>query len=542
MTLGVYEGVPISTGSLAMTPEEERAVREKYESDWRRIESARRELESYVSQVCARLSRDSEFRLRFVEARPKPVPSILRKLTEKGAGPAELYESVTDIVGARVVVYNLSDSEALLQELLADEGCPIAPVTKERVHYSTGYRAIHVNGYLGQYGCEIQIRTAVQDAWAVTSRADVHHLPHNALIEAVSGAQATILGGVDDMLQTVRDLREKSRTDELGAAEPKPAEPEEPVAPSRPTEGLDHSRMRSAREALASDESYVLNAAIADARVAALKAGIESERERSAVRRLFRAVELYERSYEYEATARFGNSLYAFKGPLVEGSNWAEYQPADFSRGLEGFLLFQLGQQLQRALPAAPPLGSWNAVTSFITDAVREIEQAQGQADLLAIVGEPDRSLQMDLMRNADWSAARIVRGVDLSNTELIHDLVGGLPVLRIYDTRLSPSIHVVDLTGFRYVQTNPDAMSDDDLTVRAEPISWELAAEIIDKNPDLPAQLYHSTHGEDGRFTREEAVVRLQLQVRLHIIEGGLIQQTRDALSRSSALTGSTS
>ena len=534
-----------------MTPEEEREIRTRYDSDWQAIESVRNELEGYLRQVCARLSRNTDFRPRFVEARPGPksFSSILRKLNDRGAGPDKLYEVVTDLVGTRVVVYNLSDAEAFLEELLADEVCPIAPVTEERIEYPTGYRAIHANGYIGQYGCEIQIRTAVQDAWAVTSRADVHHLPSDALIETLSEAQATILRGVDDMLQTIRDLREKSRTDEPGAAEPEPPvppeppkppePPEKPVAPSPPTEGLDHSRMRRAREALASHDEFVLNAPISEARVAALKAGIESERERSAVRVLFRAIGAYERRYEYEATTRFGNRFRAFKGPLVEGSNWAEYHPADFSQGLERFLLFQLGQQLQGALSDAHPIGSWDGLASFVAEAVEEIEQAHGQADILAIVGEPDRSLQMDLTRNTDWSATLIVRGVDLSNSDLVKETVAGIPVLRIYDDRLSPSIHVVDLTRLRYEQTNPDTMSDDNLIVRAEPISWELAAEDIDANPDLPAQLYHSTHGTDGRFTREEAVVRLLLQVRLHIIEGGFIEVPDDALWRSAALLG---
>ena len=351
------------------------------------------------------------------------------------------------------------------------------------------------------------------------------------------------------MLQTIRDLREKSRADEPGAAEPEPPEapeppepPEKPVAPSPPTEGLDHSRMRLAREALASHDEFVLNASVSEARVAALKAGIESERERSAVRVLFRAIGAYERRYEYEATARFGNRFHAFKGPLVEGSNWAEYQPTEFSRGLERFLLFQLGQQLQAALSDAHPIGSWDGLASFVGKAIEEIEQAQGQADLLAIVGEPDRSLQMELTRNSDWSAAPIVRGMDLSNLDFVRHAVAGLPVLRVDDARLSPSIHVVDLTGFRYVQTNPDTMLDDDIIVRAKPISWELAAETIDANSDLPAQLYRSTHGTDGRFTREEAVVRLQLQVRLHIIEGGFIEAPDDALWRSAAILGSNS
>lgn len=517
-----------------MTPEEERLVRAIHYRDRPALEAARDEVEGYLRQLCAHLARHSSFRPRFVEARVKSVASILRKLDERGASVSDLYKAVTDLVQARVVVYNLSDAEAFRDELLRDESSPIDDASAEAISYPTGYRAIHVDGRLGEYGCEMQIRTVVQDAWAVTSRADMYRGDDNELLTILSRAQASIMGGVDDVLQAIRDLTEKSRSQQIDIAEPEPTEHAE--APVHRGEGLDHSRIRDAQDALPPEEQLVLAAPISEARVQALKAGIESDRESSGVRRLFRAVAAYERRYEYLPNARFGNRMHIWKGPFVEGSNWVQYQPSDFSRGLEQFLLFQLGQLLSREAPLGSPLGSWDDVATFTTEAIAGIEQKGGHAHLVVIQGGLDQSLDIDVLKNADWSATPAVRGVDLSQALPIRGVISGLPLLRVHDRPLPPSMHVVDLTGVRYVQTNPDAMNDDDLLIRVEPIKWELAVETIDRNPELAASLYRSTHNRDGRFNREEAVVHLQLQVRSHLVEGGLIE-ARQVSWRSAAL-----
>lgn len=525
-----------------MTPEEERTVRDRYEADWREIENARKELEAYVNQVCARLARDAEFRTRFVEARPKPVSSILRKLQQKKAGPDQLYEIVGDLLGARVVVYNLCDANEFRDELLADGACPLAPIVAEEVEYPTGYRAIHVNGRLGQYGCEIQIRTTVQDAWAVTSRADVYDATTNPLIDTLLTAQASILNGVDEVLQAIRDLGQKTRGDDIETASPQP-EPEEDLVSPRPPEGINHSRFQGALDALKPSELYVLNGSVSDERVEALKTGIDSERTRSTVRRLFRAAGGYERRYEYESTARYGNRMNAWKGPLVKGSSWIEYNPSDFARAFERALLQRLGQLLSGRPTGARILRSWEDIADFMREATREIERAERQADLLVIQGNVDRSLGIELLENTDWTATPAIRGVDLSIGGHWGDVINGLPVLRIHDTQRPPSIHVVDLTGFRYVQTNPDAMSDEDILVRVDPYNFELAAETVNQNPSLLSSLYRAAHQEEGEFNREEAIVRIQLQVRLHIIEGGLIEERDGPMSVSSApLLGSDS
>ena len=521
-----------------MNSEEERKVRERLDTDWLSIEHARNELEPYIHQVCARMSRDSDFRLRFVEARPKPPTSIVRKLDDKGANVDELYSAVGDLIGARVVVYNLSDGDRFRDYVTGDEACPLGALTDAHVEYESGYRAIHINGHLGEFGCEIQVRTAVQDAWAVTSRADVYTRPNNELVETLSHAQANILRGVDDVMQAIRNLAEKSRTEERKVASREEAEPEKP--PGAPTGGLDDSALRRAREELGPADKYVLEGEISQARVAGLRAGIEAKRERSSSRLLFRAAQTYERVYEYRSGARFGNRLLAFKGPFVEGSNWAEFHADEFSEGLERHLLLQWGKQLEKGLGAsARRLDSWDKISSFVGDSAERIRRAGGNADIVVVQGTLKESLHSELLREADWLSDPNVRGVSLANTGVVRQMIAGLPSLWIRSESLSPSLHVVDLSNFVYEETNPDAMSDVDLMVRVEEFNFESAVDMIDAKPTLSETLYTAKSKESGKLTREEAVIHLQLYVKLHIVEGGTIQERGTPLQDTSAFVG---
>ena len=332
---------------------------------------------------------------------------------------------------------------------------------------------------------------------------------------------------LDELLQAVRTQGAKSEPTGEPSAEP------------WGEEGLSDSRLRAARDSLATSERYVLENDVSKARVNALRGAILEERKASDIRRLFQAVRGYERRKEYRSDTRFGVRFLGWKGPLVEGSSWAGYRPRDFSDAPERFLAFQLGSLLEHERLDGPVMRSWADATAFCSEAIRQIDGRGGHADVLVVGGWLEQSIQSDLLRSADWSTPRTIRSVDVSDTASIRETANGLPVLEIRDARLSPSVHVVDLTDFRYVQTNPDAMSDDDLLLRVDEINWELAVEMLNRAPGLAESLYRSTRGEDGRFNREEAVVHLQLQVKLNIVEGGLIEYARDAFSKSTAVLG---
>ncbi len=74
-----------------------------------------------------------------------------------------------------------------------------------------GYRAIHVKGRLDdggrQIGCEVQVRTGCQDAFAIWSRSHLYRsesLPD--VLVRLGKAQADHLAAIDDAFETIREI------------------------------------------------------------------------------------------------------------------------------------------------------------------------------------------------------------------------------------------------------------------------------------------------------------------------------------------------
>lgn len=124
-----------------------------------------------------------------VTARVKTLSSFLRKLERQG-WPSFYYptEVVKDLIGARIVVWFLSDAEGILESI---RGSHHFEVVNDDLHpvknyianpQPAGYRAIHIftsitYDRIANAGkktvivpeemlCEVQIRTRLQDAWA----------------------------------------------------------------------------------------------------------------------------------------------------------------------------------------------------------------------------------------------------------------------------------------------------------------------------------------------------------------------------------------
>ncbi len=106
--------------------------------------------------------------------RIKSVTSLERKARERGWVLKDAAEKASDLVGARVVCHNLQDVSRIadwLERHLSERGIEV-----RRQDYvaraKRGYRAIHLNMKIpvqvGRYnmsvGCEMQIRSLLQDA------------------------------------------------------------------------------------------------------------------------------------------------------------------------------------------------------------------------------------------------------------------------------------------------------------------------------------------------------------------------------------------
>jgi hypothetical protein len=220
--------------------------------------------------------------------------------------------------------------------------------------------------------------------------------------------------------------------------------------------------------------------------------------------------------------------MLAWKGPLVDGSSWVPFFPDDFHRGCERFTHIQLSDRLREDSPPRQSLASWQELRTFAGEATDELVARNGHPDVIFVSGTPSPILYTVL---DPYPAAPLsIRSTELGDVRDA-DIVGtvrNIPVFRLWGSEADPTCaYVLDLArSYRYTQTNPDAMSDEDLYLRVEPVTFEKAVELLEKNPELLQP------GDGPRLTREEQVVRLQLEVILHVIEGGRVESVEPAFA----------
>ena len=131
---------------------------------------------------------------KLVRARPgefriKEPDSLARKAQQRGWRPDQALWSADDLIGVRVVCNNIEDVYRF-RELL-EEKLPIKVTEQDYISKpgDAGYRALHLNFRLGvsdnesgflfgvpnkEVGCEIQIRSLLQDVWARLSHDDIY--------------------------------------------------------------------------------------------------------------------------------------------------------------------------------------------------------------------------------------------------------------------------------------------------------------------------------------------------------------------------------
>ena len=117
-------------------------------------------------------------RARLVESRIKEPSSLVRKAKQRGWRPDQALWCADDLIGARVVCNNIEDVyrfQELLEEKLHTEVTVQDYISEPG---DAGYRALHLNFRLSsfgrQVGCEVQIRSLLQDAWARLSHDDIY--------------------------------------------------------------------------------------------------------------------------------------------------------------------------------------------------------------------------------------------------------------------------------------------------------------------------------------------------------------------------------
>jgi ppGpp synthetase/RelA/SpoT-type nucleotidyltranferase len=158
---------------------------EKYEGHLPFLEAALRALAERLVGAFGRLGDPYLVRARIGDRRVKPRTSVTRKARRKGWTFTEALEKCPDLVGFRVVCNNLQDirrSADLLEESLREEKIEVRRQDHIKKPKGRGYRAIHldiklpvvVNDEKVVVGCEVQIRSLLQDSWARLSRVDIY--------------------------------------------------------------------------------------------------------------------------------------------------------------------------------------------------------------------------------------------------------------------------------------------------------------------------------------------------------------------------------
>ena len=173
----------------------------------------------YLSGVIADFSGEGLFRVASLSCRIKEPSSLKLKAADRGIENEEIvFERIMDIAGARLVTNNLSDSRSVhdrvkaLHRLEYDEGS-LQEFTESP--QTSGYRGIHFTVYCEvdykgechRVPCEIQIRTLLQDAWAVLTHQDVYKSPSDLppLMVTLSSRLADQLAVLDNVAQDIRD-------------------------------------------------------------------------------------------------------------------------------------------------------------------------------------------------------------------------------------------------------------------------------------------------------------------------------------------------
>lgn len=462
-------------------------------------------LRSYVRLTCETLrdiARGQEFRFRpLEESRVKPLESVLRVLTE-----ADDIWQIDDMVGARAVVVTPSDAKRLADFIMADSQAPLKELQLTEVDDVSGYKAIHLKGVaestFGSVGCEIQIRTALQDTWAVISRADVYgrtDLPA-AVVEMLQ-IVSQHLAAADQSLELVR--REASRAEV----------PEElPIGPRiSDTDQLPDwipTEERSAEEQRREDDEFVLRSSVSDERKQAFLANFLEDRAKAAtLETLFARVEQFRRAEEPNDTVSAGILALLRKGPFVEGSRWLPYRTWPFAVASERHLLDRFGHLLHRTTEPrfiTAVAEQWDDILAGVGALWEDLKRREYEASAVVITGQlqPNLLIESHVHLTPTWELPEDLQG------PWIIGAVGVLPVLHLRDLTI-PGLFVVDMGRFASLtKYGPDA------EFSVEDFSETRARELIDQNPDLVRL------PEGAPDTTEERLRQLQLHVGLRLYE----------------------
>lgn len=167
----------------------------KYRRAVQLAENVANQMERVLSTALRRLGNPDLVRAALGKPRTKELASLARKAVDRKWTIEEAIEKCGDFIGFRIVCNNLQDAARVAD--LVENGLKAEKLECSRQDYvanprESGYRAIHLTSHIRvgfgvhqmTLGCEIQIRTLLQDAWGQLSRIDLYgvHAPEALLL------------------------------------------------------------------------------------------------------------------------------------------------------------------------------------------------------------------------------------------------------------------------------------------------------------------------------------------------------------------------
>jgi ppGpp synthetase/RelA/SpoT-type nucleotidyltranferase len=193
-------------------PERYHALSKLYEARRPLLEEAVRLGKLALAEIQKAHERGALLRISHFSGRVKGLYSLSRKAMSKGIPAERALDELGDVVGLRVVVANLKDVALLIEAL--DASPAISVLKKEEHGDSDGYRAIHLDivcRWSNTHGPheikgELQVRTLMQDAWAIISHHDFYKntasLPE--LAQPISKHLSSLLASADHLADDLR--------------------------------------------------------------------------------------------------------------------------------------------------------------------------------------------------------------------------------------------------------------------------------------------------------------------------------------------------
>ncbi len=95
------------------------------------------------------------------------------------------------------------------------------------------------------------------------------------------------------------------------------------------------------------------------------------------------------------------------------------------------------------------------------------------------------------------------------------------------YHSEAAPAIYVVDLADYVHERTDPAEDEQRDVALSVTPITAEESVRMVNKDPSWRRTLFQSANqGQEGEYSREEAIVRLQLMAHMQVRGAGTVRE----------------